>query len=170
MIGRPKLRSDPNTGRRVYRRDEGRVVGSVFLLAGAAIFGELARVNLLFVIGVVALLWIAYRLFRIGVFADDDGVTVRDVLRTRKRVPWDEIDRFDLVRKRGYDAGGMYLKDGSLFTPIALQGPWGEGTAVPRALSGLNEELARHRRTCRPTSESTTAPVEATDQLTLPTS
>lgn len=161
------MTSDPGTGRRVYRLNEGRLIGPIFVLAIAVVFGELARINLVFAVGTVAFVWIAYRLFRIGVFVEDGGVTVRDVLRTRRR-PWQEIDRFDLVRKRGYDAGGMYLTDGTFVAPIALQGPWGQGQALPRLLAALNVELARHR-IARPTNPNAPVPAEPTDQLSLPT-
>ncbi len=142
-----------------------------FLLVPAALFviPVIFGSSPLFLIGAIPFAWLAYRMLRIGVFADDEGVTVRDVVRRTKRVPWDAIDRFDLMGKRGYDVGVMYLKDGTSITPTALQGPWGKGKAVPRALAGLNEELARHRTAAPSTSHSTTAPVESANQLTLPT-
>lgn len=160
---------NPKRGRRVYRRNEARVGVPFFALGTAVLCGVLAQLHLVFVVGVVAFVWIAYRWFRIGVFADDEGVTIRDVLRIRKRVPWQEIDRFGLVRKRGYDVGVMYLSDGTVVAPTALQGPWGQGQAVPRAVAGLNEELAHHRAAPPKTNVSATSPEETVDQLSLPT-
>lgn len=157
--------------RRVYRRNEHRLGGPPFVLVFAALFviPVIFGSSPVYLLGAIPFIWIAYRIFRIGVFVDDSGVTIRDIFSTKATVPWEKIERFDWGKRRGHDFGGLYLADGTFLAATALEAPWGEGKAVPRALTGLNEELARHRTTSPPASHATTAPAETADQLTLPT-
>jgi hypothetical protein len=101
-------------------------------------------------VGAVPFLWLAYRSFRVGVYASTEGVEVRNVFRSH-RVPWDRIARFDWGTWGSYAIGGAYLNDGTFIRAIALNPPWevtrGQNPAVPNALRGLNEELQRARGT-----------------------
>ncbi len=45
-----------------------------------AIFGS----NPVYLLGAIPLIWVAYLIFRIGVFVDDAGVTVRDIFSTKE--------------------------------------------------------------------------------------
>ncbi|MBJ7332962.1 MAG: PH domain-containing protein [Solirubrobacteraceae bacterium] len=54
----------------------------------------------------VPVVWLVYRLVSASVLADDDGVTIRNVAKTR-RLAWDEIDTF------------VYQASGSCFVRLA---------------------------------------------------
>ena len=94
---------------------------------------------------------LAVRAFRIGVQTGPDGVTVRGILRSWK-VRWDEIERFEWGRWRGfgdYPVGVVRRRDGSGITVLALNPPFefvrGQDRRVPRLLSELNERLGEAR-------------------------
>lgn len=96
----------------------------------------------------VVFLVLAVRTMRVGVLTGPDGVTVRGVLSTR-RLRWDEIERFELGRWRGwgdYPCGVVRRADGSQLTVFALNPPFelaaGESREVPDALEALNAQLA----------------------------
>lgn len=106
-----------------------------------AVYGVLAALPLL----------AAVRAVRIGVVTGPDGVTVRGVLRSW-RVRWDEIERFEWGRWRGfgdYPVGVVRRRDGSGITVLALNPPFefvpGQDRRVPRLLEELNEMLGRAR-------------------------
>lgn len=157
--------------RRVYRRNEHRLGGPPFVLVFAALFviPVIFGSSPVYLLGAIPFIWIAYRIFRIGVFVDDSGVTIRDIFSTKATVPWEKIERFDWGKRRGHDFGGLYLTDGTFVAATALEAPWGSGKAVPKALAGLNEELARHRMTPPAMEDTATTPVETVGQLSLPT-
>jgi hypothetical protein len=101
-----------------------------------------------FAIGCLPWLVLAYRTFRIGIFPSSEGVLVRNVLRSR-RLSWDAVERFDWGDWWGFPIGGIYLQTGEFVRAFALNPPFeltaGVDKAVPRALAGLNEELAHAR-------------------------
>lgn len=106
-----------------------------------AVYGALAALALL----------AAVRTLRIGVATGPDGVVVRGVLRSR-RLRWDEIERFEWGRWRGfgdYPVGAVRRRDGSVVNILALNPPFelvkGEDRRVPRLLEELNEALGEAR-------------------------
>ena len=135
--------------RRVYRRDAHRYVLSLLYLAGGALFLIPAVVvHPAWALGCVPFVVLAYLTFRIGIFPSADGVTVRNVLRSR-RLAWDQIQRFDLGDWGGFSIGGAYLADGRFVRAFALNPPFefkpGVSRTVPRLLEDLNAELGRAR-------------------------
>jgi len=160
--------------RRVYRRDAHRYVLSLLYLAGGALFLIPAVVvHPAWALGCVPFVVLAYLTFRIGIFPSADGVTVRNVLRSR-RLAWEEIQRFDLGDWGGFSIGGAYLADGRFVRAFALNPPFefkpGVSTTVPRLLEELNVELERARAatsTGRPQQGSGPAVRGSTQQLRL---
>ncbi len=132
------------------------------------IFGSSPAIAL----GAIPFVWVSYRIFRIGVFVDEEGVTIRDIFNTHKRVPWQEIERFDWGTRRGSNFGGIYPTDGAFVAATALEAPWewrrGDDHAVPNALVALNDELSHHRAAPPATSVGST-PSADVEQLSLPT-
>jgi hypothetical protein len=132
----------------VYRRNFHRVAFSAVYAVGAVGTAVLAVVvQPAIAVGAILLVLLAWRTFRIGVVAGED-VTVRNVLRDR-HVAWDIVDRFGWGMWGSSRIGGVYLRDGRFLRAFALNPPFEMGTsenpAVPRALDGLNAELARRR-------------------------
>jgi Bacterial PH domain len=101
---------------------------------------------------------LAVRAARIGVYTGPEGVTVRGILRSW-RLRWDEIERFEWGRWRGfgdYPVGVVRGRDGSRVTVLALNPPFefvkGTDRRVPRLLEELNELLGRARGVPAPDS------------------
>lgn len=98
----------------------------------------------------LCLLWIvlAFRTLRIGVLPSRDGLVIRNVIRTR-RVPWADIERFELGQWGGFPCGAARLVDGRSVTSFALNPPFelqaGQHPVVPRLLDELNQDLAAAR-------------------------
>jgi hypothetical protein len=137
------------SGRRVYRREAHRYILSLLYLAGAALFVVPAvLVHPTFALACIPWLLLAWRTFTIGIYPARDGVVVRNVLRSR-RFAWNEIERFDWGDWWGFPIGGVYLRHGGFVRAFALNPPFelkqGRDKAVPQALEGLNEKLARTR-------------------------
>ena len=135
--------------RRVYRRDAHRYVLSLLYLVGAALFLIPASfVHPAWALGCVPFVVLAALTFRIGVFPSVEGVTVRNVFRSR-RLAWGEVERFALGDWWGFSIGGAYLRDGRFVRAFALNPPFelkpGVSKTIPRLLEGLNGELARAR-------------------------
>jgi hypothetical protein len=141
----------------VYRRDAHRFVIAALFCFGAGLFAMFAwLVHPLFLLGCIPWLVLAYRMLRIGVFVSNDGVVVRNVLRSR-RVPWSDVERFDWGTAwnggggsvLSFPVGCVYLRDGGCIRSTALNPPFelerGQSGAVPQALAGLNDELAHAR-------------------------
>jgi hypothetical protein len=142
----------------VYRRNAHRFVIAALFCVGAGLFAMFAwLVHPLFVLGCIPWLVLAYRMLRIGVFVSNDGVVVRNVLHSR-RVRWSDVERFDwgtgwsLSQNGGvwsFPVGCVYLRSGGFVRALALNPPFeldrGHSGAVPLALAGLNDELARAR-------------------------
>jgi hypothetical protein len=85
------------------------------------------------------------RTLMIGVYIEPDGVLIRNALSTR-RLPWGQIDRFELGRWRGwgsFDCGVARLADGGQVTIFALNPPAGSEAAVLPLIDALNEPLGR---------------------------
>jgi hypothetical protein len=106
-----------------------------------AVYAVLAAVPLAF----------AARAVRIRVLTGPEGVTVRGILRSW-RLRWDEIERFEWGRWRGfgdYPVGVVRRRDGSAITVLALNPPFefvrGQDRRVPRLLEELNEMLGEAR-------------------------
>lgn len=159
--------------RRVYRRPAPHLLGPFFGLAPGLLFLAPATTGApLFALGVVPFAILAYRIFRIGVYVEQQGVTIRDISRTRGPIAWNEIERFGWGTRRGRDIGGAYLVGGAFTAATSLSPPFeahrGDDKSVPRALAALNEELAHHRSSrAQDTGPDATA---SPDQLRLPTS
>ncbi len=96
--------------------------------------------------------WIvlALRTLRIGVLPGRDGLVIRNVMRTR-RVPWADVERFELGDWGGFPCGVARLADGGKVVISALNPPFefqkGQHPVVPRLLAELNEDLAAARGT-----------------------
>jgi hypothetical protein len=176
--------AEPYVPRRpVYRRNEHRFVIAALFCFGAGLFAMFAwLVHPFFVLGCVPWLLLAYRMLSIGVFVSHDGVLVRNVLRSR-RLAWSDVERFDWgdgwnlfpnVRVWSFPVGCVYLRSGGFVRAFALNPPFeldrGQDNAVPRALAGLNDELARARaagQTDAPAPERPVGRTEPGQQLTL---
>jgi len=91
---------------------------------------------------------LAVRMLRIGVVLGEEGVAIRNVLRTR-RLRWDEIERFEMGHWGGFPTGvarlraGSWVRASALNPPAELQ-PW-QNPLILRLLDGLNAELERAR-------------------------
>jgi hypothetical protein len=105
------------------------------------------------VYGVIAAVFavLMVRTLRIGVATGPDGVVVRGILRSW-RLPWEEVERFEMGRWRGwgnYACGVVRRRDGSQITVLALNPPFelqpGQDQRVPELLAELNGELAARR-------------------------
>ena len=101
---------------------------------------------------VVGFVLLAYRTFTMQVSVSDVDVEVRNVFWTR-RFGWDEVASFDWGTQMGFPLGGVYLTDGRFIRASALVSPLDAASdkAVPKALAGLNAELADSQRTDRRT-------------------
>lgn len=88
--------------------------------------------------------WLAWRTWRIGVYAGPDGVRVQNVLRSHT-VRWGDIETFAEGRQAGFPAGCVQLRGGGRLVATSLNPPLGPDRGVPRLLAGLNEELGRRR-------------------------
>lgn len=134
---------------RIYRRNVHRITFAA-TYAGLAAVGVLLAVSVhpAFALVTPPLLVLTWRTFRVGVVADANGVTVRNVCRDR-RFAWARVARFDWGSWWGFPIGGVWLVDGSFVRAWALNPPFetkrGQNPAVPRALAGLNAELAATR-------------------------
>lgn len=134
---------------RVYRRDSHRYVFAasyLVVVAGAVVLAT--AVHPAFAAGAVPFLLLAWRTLRIGVVTADDGVTVRNVFRDR-HIDWEHVSHFDWGSWWGFPTGGVWLDDGRFVRSFALNPPLeartGQDPAVPKALAGLNAELAAVR-------------------------
>ena len=148
--------------KRVYRRLEHRIVISTLFGMGVALFVAIAvSEGPIWTIGAGVFLFLAYRMWSIGVFLSSDGVRVRNFLWTRPFILWSDIDRFDLAKMKkgpsflysgeysdGFPTGGVYLRSGAFVPSLALNPPHkalGPDSTIPRLLEQLNGELARAR-------------------------
>jgi hypothetical protein len=81
----------------------------------------------------------------IGVYIESDGVLIRNAL-SRRHLAWEEIDRFELGRWRGwrtYRCGVALLAAGGQVTIFALNPPYrGEREILP-LIDDLNGRLGR---------------------------
>jgi Bacterial PH domain len=84
---------------------------------------------------------LSVRTMRIGVFTDENGVTVRGVLRSR-RLRWDEIAAFEWGAWGGWPCGTVRRADGSRIVVFALNPPLGDDDRIDALLAELNAELA----------------------------
>lgn len=116
---------------------------------GVAFFTAFAVVaHPIFAIVTIPLVWIAYRIWRIGVYISGDGAIIREVLGSSPLLPWSDIDRFDWGCRGRFMTGGLYLRNGQFLPSFALNPPsslLGPDTSIPRLLAALNQELERAR-------------------------
>jgi hypothetical protein len=100
-------------------------------------------------LGVTLVVWAG--VLRAGVWADSQGLTVRNELRKQLRVSWPEIERFDLeVTDRGLPHASAILKNGDILELEPIEGvelqpkkrrrEWAE-----RAVAGLSAQLRTAR-------------------------
>jgi hypothetical protein len=103
--------------------------------------------------GVIAALFavLMFRTVRIGVATGPGGVVVRGITRSW-RLPWEEVERFEMGTWRGpgnYPCGIVRRRDGSQITVLALNPPFelqpGQDQRVPELLAELNAELEARR-------------------------
>jgi hypothetical protein len=90
------------------------------------------------------LLFMAYRLARVALVVDDDGVAVRNVART-VRIPWDDVDAFiskRWLRGTPYEIGAVRRRGGEEVLALGLTPPFGD----PRPLARVIDELEAVRR------------------------
>ena len=158
----PTAEASPPAGfrRRIYRRHGHRIGLALIYLVPVVYFGIFALDNgpgadpvptsqrLLYAALCLPWLALAARTLRVGVLLTADGVVVRNVMRTR-RLPWAEIERFELGEWGGFPCGAVRLRNGDSVTAFALNPPFeltpGEHPVVPRLLKELNEDLGRAR-------------------------
>lgn len=161
-------------GERIYRRNAHRLLLPILYMAPVAFFGIFAldlgpgsspAPGERIVYGALCLPWLALavRTLRIGVVVGEEGVTVRNVLRTR-RVRWEDIDCFELGKWGGFPIGAARLHDGravraAALNPPAYLGPEPE-PGISRLIGELNAELDRARAAglAGPAPESETGP------------
>ncbi len=91
--------------------------------------------------------WVGWRTATAGVGVEDDGVVVRNVLRSRY-LKWDEIARFVVLPYGAYSMGYVELRSGQKLRAWGIQGRvrdlFPNSTWATAPIDELNEILAEH--------------------------
>jgi hypothetical protein len=97
--------------------------------------------------------WAGWRTATAGVGADEDGVIVRNVIRSR-RIRWDQIAKFSVVPYGPYSMGYVELRNGQKLRAWGIQGRirglFPNSTWATTPIDELNEILAEHRNATAP--------------------